>query len=197
MQPAIRTGIPVRVKNSYNPQAQGTAIIATRDKTNTLVTAITAKNSVQVIDIFSTGMLGQFGFLAKVFTIFESCGISVDVVASSDVSLSLTLDKKQREDPMKINQLLERLGQISDVIVLDDRCIISLICNLERSSEVMAMAFRVLEKIGVTVEMLSQGASKVNISLVVKMSEKEKVIKALHACFFEKVNVEDVATLFK
>lgn len=66
MQPAIRSGIPVRVKNSYNPQAAGTVIIARRDKSDTLVTAITAKNNVQVVDIVSTGMLGQFGFLAKV-----------------------------------------------------------------------------------------------------------------------------------
>ena len=193
MQPAIRTSIPVRVKNSYNPQAPGTAIISSRDKSGTLVTAITAKNAVQVIDIFSTGMLGQYGFLAKVFTIFEDCGVSVDVVATSDVSLSMTLDKKQREDSVRMTLLLKKLGEISDVVVLDDRCIISLICNLERSSEVMAIAFRVLEKIGVTVEMLSQGASKVNISLVVKMSEKERVIKALHACFFEGVKVEEVA----
>ena len=195
MQPAIRTNIPVRVKNSYNPQAQGTAIIGDRDKSGTLVTAITAKNAVQVIDLFSTGMLGQYGFLAKVFTIFEACGVSVDVVATSDVSLSMTLDKKQREDSSRIEQLLAKLGEISDVVVLDDRCIISLICNLERSSEVMAIAFRVLEKIGVTVEMLSQGASKVNISLVVKMSDKERVIRALHACFFEGVKTEDVASI--
>lgn len=136
-------------------------------------------------------MLGQFGFLAKVFAIFEDCGISVDVVASSDVSLSMTLDKKQRAEG-DIQKLMEKLGHISQVAVLEERCIVSLISNLQRSSEVMAMAFKALEMIGVTVEMLSQGASKVNISLVVKMSEKERVIKALHACFFEGVKPEDL-----
>jgi aspartate kinase len=136
-------------------------------------------------------MLGQYGFLAKVFAIFEDCGVSVDVVASSDVSLSMTLDKKQIETG-NVPKLLEKLGLISEVAVLEERCIVSLISNLQRSSEVMALAFRVLEKIGVTVEMLSQGASKVNISLVVKMSEKERVIKALHACFFEGIKVEDL-----
>jgi aspartate kinase len=117
--------------------------------------------------------------------------VSVDVVASSDVSLSLTLDKKQR-DAGDLKGLLARLREIAEVEVLDDRCIVSLICNLERSSEVMARAFSVLERVGVTVEMLSQGASKVNISLVVKMSEKERVIRALHACFFEGVKPEDL-----
>ena len=68
MQPAIRSSIPVRVKNSYNPSTKGTVITATRDKSNTLVTALTSKNSVQLIDIVSTRMLGQYGFLSQVWT---------------------------------------------------------------------------------------------------------------------------------
>jgi aspartate kinase len=95
MQPAIRSKIPVRVKNSYNPIAVGTVITQDRNKESSLVTAITSKSHVQLIDLVSTRMLGQYGFLAKVFSIFESCKVSVDVVASSDVSLSLTLDNKQ------------------------------------------------------------------------------------------------------
>lgn len=66
MQPAIRSKIPVRVKNSYNPSAVGTLITASRDKEETLVTAITAKSQVQLIDLVSTRMLGQYGFLARV-----------------------------------------------------------------------------------------------------------------------------------
>lgn len=66
MQPAIKSSIPVRVKNSYNPSAKGTLITATRDKSQTLVTALTSKNSVQLIDIVSTRMLGQYGFLSRV-----------------------------------------------------------------------------------------------------------------------------------
>lgn len=66
MQPAIRSSIPVRVKNSYNPSAKGTLITRTRDKSESLVTAITSKNSVQLIDIVSTRMLGQYGFLSQV-----------------------------------------------------------------------------------------------------------------------------------
>ena len=114
------------------------------------------------------------------------------MIASSDVSLSLTLDKKQIDDG-NIPLLVNKLKVFSEVTELDSRCIISLISNLERSSEVMGIAFKVLEHIGVRVEMLSQGASKVNISLVVKMSEKEKVIKALHACFFEGKRPEEMS----
>jgi aspartate kinase len=191
MQPAIRSQIPVRVKNSYNPSAVGTAITSTRDKSSTLVTAITSKSSVQLIDIVSTRMLGQYGFLAEVFNVFQECEVSVDVIASSEVSLSLTLDKKQREK-YDTPLLIEKLNKFADTTVFEDRAIVTLISNLDRSSEVMATAFRVMEKLGVTVEMFSQGASKVNISFVIQMKDRETVIRALHACFFEGIRPEDL-----
>ena len=191
MQPAIKSKIPVRVKNSYNPSAIGTAITAGRDKTDTLVTAITSKSSVQLIDIVSTRMLGQYGFLAEVFHIFNECQVSVDVVASSDVSVSLTLDKKQRET-QDIELLVSKLSKFAAVRVLEDRAIVTLISNLDRGSEVMAIAFQVMEKLGITPEMFSQGASKVNISFVVQMKDREHLIKTLHACFFEGMRWEDL-----
>jgi len=191
MQPAIRSSIPVRVKNSYNPSAPGTVIKGSRDKSNTLATAITAKKNVQLIDIVSTRMLGQYGFLAQVFSAFEECKISVDVVASSDVSLSLTLDKKQ-QDKGDIPLLLAKLKKFADVTVLEERAIVSVICNIDRSNEVMATAFKVVDTLGIRVEMLSQGASKVNIAMVVQMKDKDLLIKSLHACFFEGVSVSDI-----
>lgn len=194
MQPAIRSNIPVRVKNSYNPSSQGTIISATRDKSAVLVTAITSKSDVELIDIISTRMLGQYGFLSTVFGIFEECKISIDVVASSDVSVSLTLDKRQREKE-DLPRLLDKLRAVAEVTEYKDRCIVSLICNLDRSSEVMSTAFKVMERLGITAEMLSQGASKVNISIVIQMKHKEALIKALHACFFEHALIEDLARL--
>ena len=192
MQPAQRTKIPVRVKNSYNPIAVGTCITFDRDKEGSLVTAITAKASVQLVDIVSTRMLGQYGFLGRVFQAFDRCEISVDVIASSEVSLSLTLDQKQTERTASLKNLINDLGEFSDVQLYDERAIISLISNVKRAAETMAITFRVMEKLGVKLEMLSQGASKVNISLVVKMKDKDRLMKALHACFFEGVNPEDL-----
>ena len=191
MQPAIRSNTPVRVKNSYNPTSVGTIISAERDMSAVLVTAITSKSDVQLVDIISTRMLGQYGFLSTVFGIFEECKISVDVVASSDVSVSLTLDKKQREKE-DLPLLLTKLKAVAEVTEYKERCIVSLISNLQRSSEVMATAFKVMERLGITAEMLSQGASKVNISIVVQSKYKEALFKALHACFFEGVLVEDL-----
>lgn len=108
MQPAIRADVPVRVKNSYNPRAEGTLITA--DFTNKgLVSAITSKSNVVMVDITSTRMLGAYGFLSKVFDSFKTHKLSVDVVATSEVSVSLTLNKnieiltKVQEGPTNID----------------------------------------------------------------------------------------------
>jgi len=193
MQPAIKSRIPVRVKNSYNPAAVGTTITNDRDKTDTDVTAITCKSNVQLVDIVSTRMLGQYGFLAKVFEAFDRYMVSVDVIASSEVSLSLTLDAKQKNKDIPL--LLSKLREVADVTIAEDRAIVTLISNLGRGSEVMGKAFTVMDTLGIPVEMFSQGASKVNISFVVKMSDKDRLIKGLHACFFEGVSSIDKEAL--
>jgi aspartate kinase len=94
------------------------------------------------------------------------------------------LDRKQQEKG-DIPLLLTKLGSFADVTVVEDRAIVSIICNTDRSSEVMALAFQVVNKLGIRVEMLSQGASKVNIGMVIPMKDKELLISTLHACFFE------------
>jgi aspartokinase len=92
MRPTREANIPVRVKNSYNPTAPGTLITGQRDMSKALLTSIVCKRNVTMLDIVSTRMLGQYGFLAKLFQIFEELQISVDVVATSEVSVSITLD---------------------------------------------------------------------------------------------------------
>ncbi|XP_058737622.1 aspartokinase 1, chloroplastic-like [Vicia villosa] len=189
MRPAREGDIPVRVKNSYNPKAPGTLITKTRDMSKALLTSIVLKRSVTMLDIVSTRMLGQFGFLAKVFSIFEDLGISVDVVATSEVSISLTLDPSKLWSRELIQQeldyVVEELEKISVVNLLKNRSIISLIGNVQMSSLILEKAFQVLRSLGVTVQMISQGASKVNISLVVNDNEAEQCVRALHKAFFE------------
>lgn len=184
MVPAMRYNIPVRVKNSYNPDHPGTVITATKEAPN-LVTAITSKRNVDLVDIVSTWMLGQYGFLSRVFSIFEEQKISVDCVATSEVSISLTLDKKQQDDSAE-KKLVAALSEVASVTVHPNRAIISLIANVARSSEVLSIVFDALKEAGIQVEMLSQGASKVNISLIVKDADAERATKVLHDAFFAK-----------
>jgi aspartate kinase len=210
MQPAAAFNIPVRIKNSYNPTHPGTvikAVVDDRDQDH-LVTAITTKSHQTVIDITSTRMLGQHGFLAQVFRIFEQYRLSVDVVATSEISISLTLcssSTSDRRDAMcaavdemtrPTKTIARRTGALpwtppgaeisgmAEVVVKEGRSIISLIANVERSSDVMAGVFTVLAREKVHVEMMSQGASKVNISLIVKDGDLQPALTALHDHFF-------------
>lgn len=95
------------------------------------------------------------------FQAFDKWKISVDVIASSEVSLSLTLDEKQAEKAADLKGLIRDLREFSDVETFEERAIISLISNVERAAEVMSITFRVMDRLGVKLEMLSQGASKV------------------------------------
>jgi aspartate kinase len=182
MLPCMKTGMPVLVKNSYNIKAPGTRIEQSSGtaKNGPPVRAITSKNKVILVDIVSTRMLGQYGFLNEVFSIFARNNISVDMVATSEVSVSLTVDAAHDLDEAK-----KELGKIANVDIKTEKAIVSIIGNVKRSSEILARAFRICQLIAVPVQMISQGASKVNISFIVNNSEAAEVVKALHLEFFE------------
>lgn len=179
MQPALKAQIPVRVKNSYNPSHQGTLI--SKDKTaNCLVTAITSKRRITLVDVVSSRSLGAHGFLAKVFGVFDHDKVSVDMIATSEVSVSLTLDKKQ----MLSDDGLAALQDIAQVEIKKDRAIISVIADVARSTVLIASIFSTLHDHDIPVEMISQGASKVNIAIVVQDQHAERAVNLLHDCFF-------------
>ncbi|XP_028076976.1 aspartokinase 2, chloroplastic-like isoform X2 [Camellia sinensis] len=138
--------------------------------------------------------LAYFG--AQVFSIFEDLGISVDVVATSEVSISLTLDPSKlwsRElIQQELDNVVEELEKIAVVNLLQHRSIISLIGNVQRSSLILEKVFNVLRTNEVNVQMISQGASKVNISLIVNDSEAERCVKALHYSFFESGDLSEI-----
>lgn len=147
------------------------------------VTAITYKRDITLMDIHSTQMLGCYGFLAKVFGDFEKHKLSVDVLASSEVSVSLTLDKKQNQDDIKA--LVNDMSPYAEVTLHGDKSILTLIADVERSSQVLATVFRVFADQNISVLMMSQGASKVNISFIVPDDQLENAVLNLHRCFFE------------
>jgi len=179
MQPCIQTGIPVRVKNSYNVTAPGTRIIAALDKKCHPVRAITFRRNVTLVDIVSTRMLGQYGFLAEVFSCFARHHISVDMLATSEVSVSLTVDSAQ-----DLSLVKKELSRIASVDIKAEKAIVTIVGNVKRSSEILTRAFGTCQLIGVTVQMVSQGASKVNISFIVNGDEAVEVVRALHLDFF-------------
>lgn len=179
--PAMAKNIPVRVKNSYNPTHPGTLILSSLDHEKELLRVLTFKKNVTLVDIVSTRMLGQYGFLAKVFQIFDEQQVSVDMVATSEVSISLTLDSKNNG----IDKLKAELEKIARVKIKSGKTIMTMIGNVERASEILEKTFDVLRQNKINVQMISQGASKVNISFIVDDEQAETCVKALHQTFFE------------
>ena len=177
--PAMRKNIPVRVKNFFNVEGEGTLIMQKREYGNELVKAISLKKDITLVDIVSTRMLNQIGFTSKVFGVFEEEGLSIDMISTSEVSISLTLDNGKN-----LGMLLEKLKRLAKVHITKGNAIISLICNIEKSSEILAMVFAELRNKDINVKMISQGASKVNIGLVVDNLQAEEIVKVLHDLFY-------------
>ncbi len=180
MTPCRKTGTPVRVKNSYNIKSPGSIIVEKHSGERPLVTAITSVKNINLIDIESSRMLGAAGFLAHIFNQFLKWDISIDVVATSEVSVSLTVSGKT--DLSGVVPDLERVGNVQ---VKKDKAIVTIICDAAHSSGTLASSFAALEKEGVNVQMISQGASKVNISFIVNNDEADKVVSILHRALFK------------
>jgi aspartate kinase len=180
MQPCLKTNIPVLVKNSYNPEAPGTRIVsALPEKPAFPVRALTSRGNITLIDIVSTRMVGQAGFLDGVFSTFARHEVSVDVVATSEVSISLTLDTANNLDALK-----EDLDRIARVEIKTGKAIVTIIGDVSRSSEILQRAFGVCTNLGIQVQMVSQGASKVNISFIVDDTQAALVVQGLHKNYF-------------
>eukprot|EP00184_Porphyridium_aerugineum_P008096 CAMPEP_0184692694 /NCGR_PEP_ID=MMETSP0313-20130426/1062_1 /TAXON_ID=2792 /ORGANISM="Porphyridium aerugineum, Strain SAG 1380-2" /LENGTH=535 /DNA_ID=CAMNT_0027150543 /DNA_START=195 /DNA_END=1802 /DNA_ORIENTATION=+ len=186
MQPAMRRNVPVRVKNSYNPEHPGTVIQQERTVDPKIpVTSLSVKKGVTLVDIHSTRMLGAYGFLAEVFKVFERLQISVDMIASSEVSISLTLDPKA-ESAAVCDALEAQLSEVANVnFQRQNKAIISIVTAVPNSSHVLALAMSAMEEANIDVQMISQGASKYNISFITNLSDADSALRMLHKRFFE------------
>jgi len=174
--PAVRLGIPVYIYNSRHPEGRGTLI--TYDAPVRAVRAIAGKTGVTVIRIRSPRMLLQHGFLRTIFEVFERHRTSVDVVATSEISVSVTID-----DPSHLDTLTVELAHLGDVTVERNRGLISVVGSaLAEDSRIMAQA---LAAIGaVRVHMLSLSATGINLTVLVDGEHVTAAMRALHDEFF-------------
>ncbi len=179
MLPVRKTGTPVRVKNSYNISSPGSIIVEKHAGKVAPVCAITTVKHITLIDIVSSRMLGAAGFLAHVFNNFLKWDISIDVIATSEVSVSLTVNTKK-----DLTGLVADLQQASDVTVRQNKAIVTIICDVAQSSAILASGFDALSNAGINVQMISQGASKVNISMIVDEDQADEAVKILHKAYF-------------
>jgi aspartate kinase len=174
--PAVHLGIPVYIFNSRNPQGGGTEI--TFDAPTCAVRAIAGKTGIAVIKVRSPAMLLLHGFMRTIFEAFANHKVSVDVVATSEVSLSATV-----EESAGLEGLLMELSRLGDVSIERNRGIVAIVgSGLSNDGAAMAAALRAIGN--VKVHMLSLSSTGINLTVIVDAAEVSGVMRRLHDAFF-------------
>jgi aspartate kinase len=183
--PAIKKKIPVIVLNSFNTRSPGT-LISEKGTKKKILKAIAFRKDITIINILSNRMLGAFGFLSKVFKIFEEYKTSVDLVTTSEVSISLTIDNDKN-----LVQILAELKKFSEVSTESNLAIISAVGKgIRDTAGIAARFFGVLR--GINIKMVSIGASEVNLSIIVNEKDLINAVSLLHNEFFSDNKFSDV-----
>ena len=177
--PAVVREIPVRICNSRQPGADDTAIFFDTEMSPRTVKAIAHKTGVSVVHVTSARMLGAFGFLRQLFEVFDRHRTIVDVVTTSEVSVSMSV-----EDTSAIEAIIADLKPFAAVSVETNRAIICIVGEgLRHKSGVAARVFSTISDINVL--LISQGASNINLTFVVEADRAVEAVRRLHAAFFE------------
>jgi len=180
--PAVEKNIPVLILNSRRPDVEGTRIVGETVHCANVVKSIACKRHVSLLNIHSTRMFMAHGFLRRIFEVFDRFETSVDMVATSEVSVSLTIDDLTRVAP-----ILNELEQFAEVTAESEQAIICLVGeNIRYTPGVSLQVFRALE--GINVRMISQGASLLNLSVVVAEADLKAAVSSLHAEFFREID---------
>jgi aspartate kinase len=182
--PAIEKNIPVLILNSRRPDVEGTRIVGHDVPCENPVKSIACKQNITVVNIHSSRMLMAHGFLRRIFEVFDRFETPVDVVSTSEVSVSLTIDSTANLD-----SILAELREFSEVSAENSSALISLVGeNIRATSGVASRAFSAIRD--VNIRMISQGASVLNISFVVAQSDLKRSVGLLHEEFFSRLDPE-------
>jgi len=182
--PAVEKGIPVRILNSRRPEVEGTRIVAQAVPCRNAVKSIACKMNITLVNISSTRMLMAHGFLRRIFEIFDRYETPVDMLATSEVSVSLTIDTSAH-----LPAIVRELEEIAQVTVEAGQTIVCLVGeNIRHTPGVAARLFTALGP--VNVRMISQGASRMNLSLVVAEGDVRKAVESLHTELFRELDPE-------
>ncbi len=179
MEQVIKANIPIRIKNTLNPGAPGTIVDPDLDDSGPArpATAVTAKRNITVININSNRMLMAYGFMERIFNVFEKYGIIIDLIATSEVSVSITVDNEKNLD-----RAVADLKELGDVTVRRNLAILSLVGRGQKHC--VGLAGRMFSELGseqINIEMISQGASEINISCVIKDEHADRALRVIHS----------------
>jgi aspartate kinase len=179
--PLVEARIPCVVLNSFAPERPGTTIVTgvrPAPLGDSPVRSISWKKGVTVLNIRAAEMLGSVGFLRRLFEVIERHGAAVDVVATSEINVSFTL-----EEASGVDALVTDLTRLGEVTIYRDRAIVAVVgTDLRGTRGLSARLFSAMRP--VNIEMISQGASEINVTLVVKAEDGPQAVRLLHAEFF-------------
>jgi aspartate kinase len=182
--PAVERNIPVLILNSRRPDVAGTRIVPEAVHCRNAVKSIACKRRIMLVNIHSTRMLMAHGFLRRIFEIFDRHETSVDMVATSEVSVSLTID-----NTAQTQRICQELSEFSEVAMEPEQAIVCLVGeNIRYTPGVAARVFNALR--GTNIRMISQGASLLNLSVVVAEKDLRTAVEALHTEFFSELDPE-------
>jgi len=176
--PAVRKNIPVLVLNSRNPTNEGTRIISLAPHCKSPFKCIAVKKKLTIIDVVASRMLMTHGYLKAIFDIFDKHQCPVDMVSTSEVSVSLTVDSND-----KLPAIAADLGKLADVKYEGQKALVCMVGeDIRGQMGISAQVFTAIKH--VNVRMISQGASEINMSFMIEESDVEEAVKSLHAHFF-------------
>jgi aspartate kinase len=182
--PAIERNIPVLILNSRRPEVPGTRIVSDAVHCSNVVKSIACKRRITLVNVHSTRMLMAHGFLHRIFEIFDRHETAVDMVATSEVSVSLTIDNTSQTQ-----SICRELSDFSEVEMEPDQAIVCLVGeNVRYTPGVAARVFSALRDLNI--RMISQGASLLNLSIVVADRDLRPAVEALHGEFFRELDPE-------
>jgi aspartate kinase len=182
--PAVQKNIPVYVLNSRNPSCEGTCINARAPRCRNSFKAIAVKKRITIVDVAAPRMQLAHGFLRGIFEAFDRHKVAVDVVSTSEVSVSLTVDSNE-----SIPALAADLAKLADVKYEGRKAIVCLVGeNLRETPGIAARVFG--ELTDVKVRMISQGASEINLTFVIEEDVVPEVVRRLHKAFFSDLDSE-------
>ena len=177
--PAVKKNIPVLVLNSRNAACEGTRITSLAPHCKSPFKSIAVKKKLSIIDVVASRMLMTHGYLSEVFAVFDKHQCAVDMVSTSEVSVSLTVDSND-----KLPALAADLGKLADVKYEGRKALVCLVGEDIRGQNGMAaQVFSAIRHINV--RMISQGASEINMSFMIEEDDADEAVRSLHAAFFK------------
>jgi aspartate kinase len=177
--PAVRKNIPVQVLNSRNATCEGTRIISLAPHCKSPFKSIAVKKKLSIIDIVASRMLMSHGYLSKMFAIFDKHKCAIDMVSTSEVSISVTVDANA-----SLPEIAADLSKLADVKYEGRKALVCMVGeDIRGQNGIAAQVFNAIRHINV--RMISQGASEINMSFMIDEDDADEAVRSLHAAFFK------------